>query len=66
MLAGPVIRHIALLVLLVAAAAACYALGFRTGFGPFVALGAALEVASLVGLRSGVHRKVQPALGAGR
>ena len=60
MLAGPVIRHIALLVLLVVAAAACYAVGFRTGFGPFVALGAAVEVASLVGLRSNALSHQRP------
>ena len=39
MLAGPVIRHIALLVLLVAAAAACYAVGFHKGFVLLAVLG---------------------------
>ncbi len=52
----PVLRHIALLALLVAAAAACYAVGFRKGLILLAVLGGVLEFVFWVRLLRGVPR----------
>lgn len=52
----PVLRHIALLALLVAAAAACYAVGFHKGFVLLAVLGGVLEFVFWVRLLRGVPR----------
>lgn len=54
--ASPVVRHIALLVLLVLAAGACYAVGFRKGFILLAVLGGALEFVFWVRLLRGTPR----------
>ena len=43
MTVGPVVRHVALLTLLMMAAAACYVTGFRKGFVLLAVLGGVLE-----------------------
>ncbi len=53
---GPVVRHTALLALLVTAAAACYAVGFRKGLILLAVLGGVLEFAFWVRLLRGVPR----------
>lgn len=56
MTVGPVVRHVALLALLVMAAAACYVTGFRKGFVLLAVLGGVLEFVFWVRFFRGVQR----------
>jgi len=54
--AGPALRHVAVLVLLVVAAAACYTAGFRKGVVLLAVLGGVLEFVFWVRLLRGAPR----------